>query len=127
LTSASGKLMLALADDDDREAVLAEQQFGPAQPHGYATAAAFRKELKQIAQTHLSINRPVDPHQFSLAMPLFNPDRRPIAALGLAMPAHAARPDADRLDVLISHLRQTTTDLQTQLLETELCPQPIPA
>ncbi|MEM9883533.1 MAG: helix-turn-helix domain-containing protein [Planctomycetota bacterium] len=125
LTTASGKLLLAMRPADEREDILSRQSFGPGEPHGYHTAADVRRELEQIARDRVAWRTAgPDRRPTSLAMPVGDAAGPPIAVLGLTRPPRAPVPDEARCHQLQCVLRDAVTRLkaETQAKETPPCP-----
>ena len=113
-TSASGKLFLAYREPDDQSAVLSRLKFEPLGPNAHASADSLRSDLQEISRRGYSFNdREAAASICSLAVPLFSPAGKIMAALGVSGDPPRFKPD--RLKLLVASLNRASDEITSSL------------
>jgi IclR family acetate operon transcriptional repressor len=98
---ATGKLLLAFADEPHREDLLARLELRPWGPRSVRNLPQLRKQLAMVRRTGQSVCIEENaPHVAALAVAVRNGDRQVVAALGLALPTARLSPSRRR-DLLV--------------------------
>jgi DNA-binding IclR family transcriptional regulator len=115
--TATGRLLLAFADDKEREQAFARQGMPGERWPEVKERRDLVSKLNALRRSGVAVKVGSDGQAESVAVPVFGPDGRAWAALGISVPAGAAR-SADH-DVLVRRL-QAAADQFTEVLRQRL-------
>jgi IclR family pca regulon transcriptional regulator len=86
--TATGKMLLAMLDDEEQRHLLRSMKLTKHGPRTIATKQALKAELEEVARTQLAIaDQEVASGLLSLAAPVYDDQERAIAAVGVTAPS----------------------------------------